>query len=57
MILYGVGRSLVEGLRADSLMLGTFRISQLIAVIFVVLFVILYVYKNKMSKFVERNKI
>ncbi|MBQ8299943.1 MAG: prolipoprotein diacylglyceryl transferase [Clostridia bacterium] len=46
MIGYGLVRSIVEGFRADSLMLGIFRISQVLSVIFVVLFGILYFYKK-----------
>jgi phosphatidylglycerol---prolipoprotein diacylglyceryl transferase len=36
MVLYGVGRALIEGLRTDSLMLGSIRISQLLAAVFAV---------------------
>lgn len=43
---YGIVRSIVEGLRADSLMLGSFRISQVLSIVFVVIFGILY-YKRK----------
>ena len=47
MIGYGMIRSIVEGLRTDSLMLGDFRVSQVLSLIFVVLFVILYYYGEK----------
>ena len=53
MILYGIGRALVEGMRTDSLMLGNIRISQLLAILLITFFIILYMYayiKNKMSK-------
>jgi phosphatidylglycerol:prolipoprotein diacylglycerol transferase len=43
MILYGVVRFVIEGLRADSLMLYNFKISQIISLIFVVLGIILYI--------------
>ncbi len=36
MVLYGVGRFWIEGLRIDSLMLGGFRVSQLLAGVFAV---------------------
>lgn len=36
MILYGIGRFWIEGLRVDSLMLGGFRVSQVLAGVFVV---------------------
>ncbi len=32
MLLYGIGRAVVEGLRTDSLMLGDFRVSQLLSI-------------------------
>ncbi len=33
MLLYGVGRAVIEGLRTDSLMLGAFRVSQLLSIL------------------------
>ena len=60
MILYGIGRALVEGMRTDSLMIGYARVSQLLAILFAVSFAGMYtwnsVLKNKMSKLVERKK-
>ncbi len=47
MFLYGLGRSWIEGLRTDSLMAGGFRISQLLAVLFVVAFGILFIIRRK----------
>jgi phosphatidylglycerol:prolipoprotein diacylglycerol transferase len=47
MFLYGLGRSWIEGLRTDSLMLGSFRISQLLAVLFVLVFGALFVIRRK----------
>ncbi|MCX7921318.1 MAG: prolipoprotein diacylglyceryl transferase [Clostridia bacterium] len=38
MALYGLGRFWIEGLRTDSLMLGSFRISQILAAVFAVVF-------------------
>lgn len=40
MILYGAGRFWIEGLRIDSLMLGSMRISQVLAFVFAVVFTI-----------------
>ena len=37
MIWYGVGRFIVEGMRTDSLMLGTFRISQIVSIILILI--------------------
>ncbi len=38
---YGLGRALIEGLRTDSLMLGQIRISQLVAIVCVILSILL----------------
>ena len=42
MILYGIGRAFVEGMRTDSLMLGEFRISQMLAAGFAIAFFVIY---------------
>ncbi len=47
MIWYGFGRMLIEGLRADSLYLGPFRVSQLLSLCLVVLGVIIIVKNRK----------
>lgn len=47
MLLYGVGRFFIESLRTDSLMLGSIRISQLLAGIFAVVFAVLFIYGRK----------
>jgi phosphatidylglycerol:prolipoprotein diacylglycerol transferase len=58
MILYGSGRTFVEGMRTDSLMLGEFRISQILAILFALSFTGIYIWsKNKMSKLVDRKKV
>jgi phosphatidylglycerol---prolipoprotein diacylglyceryl transferase len=49
MALYGLGRFLIEGLRTDSLMLGGFRVSQILALMFFVVFVGV-ILKKRMSK-------
>lgn len=48
--LYGLGRLWIEGLRTDSLMLGPFRISQVVAFLCVVVFGVLYFVNLKKSK-------
>ena len=49
--LYGAGRSWIEGLRTDSLMWGSFRVSQVLAIILTVVSVVLLFYmKNKAKK-------
>ena len=42
MILYGIARAVIEGLRTDSLYLGNIRVSQMLALVFVIIFSILY---------------
>ena len=51
MIWYGVGRFLIEGLRTDSLMLGSIKMAQLVSMIMVVVGLILIFVFNKGSKF------
>ncbi len=47
MILYGAGRFFIEGIRTDSLMLGALRISQLLALLFVVAFLIAFYIRRR----------
>ena len=47
MISYGIVRSVIEGLRTDSLMLGDFRVSQILSLIFVILFGTMYYHAEK----------
>ena len=52
LIIYGLARFFIEGIRIDSLMFFNFRISQIISIIFIIIG--LYVYKhNKLS---SKNK-
>lgn len=58
---YGLGRSIIEGFRADSLYIGMFRISQLLAFICFVLGVIILItvpiiMKKRKNIYMERNK-
>lgn len=53
--LYGLVRTIIEGLRADSLMLGNIRISQLLSIILFFLFSIILIYK-KVRKGLENSK-
>lgn len=45
-ILYGFIRFFLEGLRTDSLMLGNFRVSQILSLVLFVVFLIIYL-KNR----------
>jgi len=49
MILYGVGRAWIEGLRTDSLYLGGLRISQVLAVLLAVGFSVIFVARRKQA--------
>lgn len=53
LLLYGIGRMFIEGLRTDSLYLGSIRISQLLSVIFIfvgLVSILYYFYKNRKKK-------
>lgn len=43
--LYGVARCFIEGMRTDSLMIGNFRISQLLSIILIAIFGTILIYK------------
>jgi prolipoprotein diacylglyceryl transferase len=47
LILYSLGRAFIEGLRTDSLYLGSIRVSQLLGILLVVLGTALFVYRRK----------
>jgi len=46
-ILYGAGRFWIEGLRTDSLMLGSFRVSQLLSGLLVVIMAAFFIYRRR----------
>ncbi len=48
--LYGLIRAIIEGLRTDSLMLGSFRISQVISILLFVIFGSILIYKKVKGK-------
>ena len=49
---YGVGRAFIEGLRTDSLMLGGFRVSQMLSVIIVAVCLIIVVFfRNRFPQY------
>ena len=49
-ILYSIGRFFIEGMRTDSLMIGSFRTAQLLSVLTIVVFSALYFYWNRQKK-------
>lgn len=46
-IWYGIARILIEGLRTDSLMLGSIRISQAVSLGILIIGIVLYIKKRK----------
>lgn len=54
MIWYGIERFLIEIMRTDSLMLGNFKIAQIVSLILVIVGIILMIVKSKGSKFDNR---
>lgn len=54
-LLYGISRTFIEGLRTDSLMIGTLKVSQIISILLVIISSIVIIYNKKRSK-KEENK-
>lgn len=50
MIWYGIGRFFIESMRTDSLMLGNFKIAQIISIIFIILGILLMIIKVREPK-------
>lgn len=48
--LYGIVRAIIEGLRTDSLMLGSFRVSQILSMVLCVSFGFIILYKKCLKK-------
>lgn len=46
-MIYGLGRFFIEGLRTDSLMFGNFRVAQLISIFMILIALIIYYIKSK----------
>ncbi len=53
---YGLGRFFIEGLRQDSLYLKTFRISQIVSIILVIIGIIGLLTSKKRNYYYERNE-
>ncbi|AYF54449.1 prolipoprotein diacylglyceryl transferase [Clostridium botulinum C] len=56
LILYSLGRFFIEGLRTDSLMLGSLRMAQIISFIFIIVGIVLFIKVNLKNKHVIKNK-
>lgn len=53
-MIYGTGRTLIEGIRTDSLMLGNLRVSQVLSAVIVITSIVIYIILNK--KYKEKAK-
>lgn len=50
MFWYGIERFIVEGMRSDSLYIGTIRVSQALSLVLVVVAIVVYFYKKRLIK-------
>lgn len=57
LIWYGIGRFFIEGLRSDSLYIGSFRVSQLVSIILVLIGIVGYILIWKKNKLMVRKEI
>jgi phosphatidylglycerol:prolipoprotein diacylglycerol transferase len=46
LIWYGIGRFMIEGMRTDSLMLGSLKMAQLISILMIGIGIIMFIYFN-----------
>ncbi len=53
LVWYGLGRLLIEGLRTDSLMLGDFKMAQIVSILMIIIGVIMHIWAGRDSKFVN----
>ena len=51
MIWYSIGRFFIEQLRMDSLMLGNFKVAQIVSILMIICGVGLIIYRNKGNRF------
>jgi len=47
-------RFFIEGMRTDSLMLGTLKMAQIVSVLFVVVGIVIFIIKGRGSKLINR---
>ncbi len=55
LVLYGAGRVWIEGLRTDSLYLGSIRVSQLLSILFIIAGLTLVIYQS-VKRYLEKRK-
>ena len=49
LIWYGIGRFLIEGMRTDSLYMGSFRVSQIVSIVIILLGIGLVIYQRRFA--------
>lgn len=54
-LLYGISRTIIEGLRTDSLMIGNFRVSQILSIVLALVFGMILLYKKMGNKKCEKE--
>jgi len=54
LVWYGIGRFVIESMRTDSLMLGSFKMAQIVSVLFIVIGLVIIVLKSRGSKMENR---
>lgn len=57
LIWYGIGRLIIEGLRSDSLYIGTYRVSQIVSVISIIIGIIINLYTKLKNKTHHNDKV
>ena len=54
LIWYGLGRLFIEAMRTDNLMIGSFRIAQIVSLLMIFIGIIIYFKSSKGSRFVNQ---
>ena len=54
LIWYGIGRFFIEGMRTDSLMLGNFRVAQIVSIVFIISGIFIFIRSRRGSVFNNR---
>lgn len=51
LVWYGIGRFFIEGMRTDSLMLGNFRVAQIVSILMIIIGIIMFIFLKRGSVF------
>ena len=57
LIWYGTGRLVIEGLRSDSLYIGTYRVSQIVSIIAIIIGIIINLYTKRKNRAKHNDKV